>query len=84
MFDMLPDAFSKISLRRALALTVFFGAGAGACCGELLMATLRLHASTFDFVDMLLQTLLYAALAIRFYLLTLDRVSELQSATAAR
>jgi hypothetical protein len=84
MFDLLPDAFSKISLHKALGLTVCFSTFAGVCIGELLIFTLRLRVSTFDFIDMLLQTLLYAALAVRFCFLTLSRVSEQQSATPAR
>jgi len=84
MFDLLPDAFSKISLRGALGLTVCLSACAGACAGELLIGTIRLHLSTFDFVDMFLQTLLCAVFAVRFYFLTLERVSGLQSATPER
>lgn len=84
MFDLLPDVFSKVSLRRALTVTVSFSVLSGVCLGELLMASLRLRPSTFDVLDMLFLILLCAGLAVRFYFLTLTRISEQQSATPAR
>ena len=84
MFDSLPDMFSKVSLRKALGLTACFSALAGVCFGELLIFGLRLHPGAFDFAGMLLQTVLSAGLAVKFYLLTLSRLGEQGLANPAR
>jgi hypothetical protein len=78
MFDLLPDVFSKVTLRKALGLTVCFSAFGGVCIGELLMAAVRLHPSTYDYLNILFQTLLCVGLAVRFYVLTLSRIDERQ------
>ena len=84
MFNLLPDAFHKISVRKALALTVCFSILAGVSVGQILVFTARLRPSGFDYLDMLLQTLLSAALAIRFYVLTLTRIDEQRAMTVAQ
>jgi hypothetical protein len=84
MFDLLPDAFSKVSVRKALGATVGLSACAGVCIGQFLIFAVRLHPSIFEYLNVSLLTLLTAGLAVRYYLLALSRIDELELTTTAQ
>ena len=76
MFDGLPEWGSNISLRRVVITAVLFGFCSGLSAGTMLVAAVRLHTSGLDLAGMLVDTLLAAGLAIKFFSLTMSRVRE--------